>query len=166
MAREPEKILKLWEEIENAHILSDGDGKNSIGHGIEHIRGVVMRALEFCKIMNEHPEEYELSKPLDPLVVGTAAMAHDLGNVIYRDGHNHLGYAIIKGEFNLQDFLDVPVKNGETKEYLDDISKQEFMEAVETNGYYFSKKDIEHFPVALEYLTTQIFFNVKKKKKT
>ena len=119
-----------------------------------------MRALEFCKIMNEHPEEYELSKPLDPLVVGTAAMAHDLGNVIYRDGHNHLGYAIIKGEFNLQDFLDVPVKNGETKEYLDDISKQEFIEAVETNGYYFSKKDIEHFPVALEYLTTQIVFNL------
>lgn len=102
---------------------------HSFGHGkFDHIASVVIRATEAGTLLNESGKS-----KVDPELVKYAAVLHDIGNSISRNGHNHFGYGIIMGELDLRRILDVPNKNAEGR-YMNQTVVSELKEHLKNNN--------------------------------
>jgi HD superfamily phosphodiesterase len=94
-------------ELEKFYQPEHPELKDGIGHEIEHIKGVVRRTNEIINTMNDYGYNVEnFDKNISVLV----AALHDIGNVISRDDHGHLGYGIIMNKLELENVFNVPIE--------------------------------------------------------
>lgn len=98
-------LKNMLRDIEKFYQPEHPELKDGIGHEVEHIKGVIRRTEEITNIVKDNTNE----KPRMDLSITVAAL-HDIGNVINRDFHGHLGLGILKGELSFNDILDVPIK--------------------------------------------------------
>ena len=69
--------------------------KNEQGHGIEHIKYVIKRSLEFSKQLENINEE----------MIYTIAAYHDIGHHIDKDNHEKISAEILLKDNNLKEFF-------------------------------------------------------------
>ncbi len=91
------KILEIVEKLYRQESLENGLDKE-IGHGIEHIKGVVKRAARISQQVSEDDKD----ENFDDLVAATAAL-HDIGNLINREFHNIYSGAFIRNSLKVSD---------------------------------------------------------------
>lgn len=146
--------------IESFYKADEGKEKEGIGHEIEHINGVILRAMEYAELVNSDLAAYKQKEPVDMGIVATCAALHDIGNVIERDAHGQYAYGIVMGRLSLNDFFKVPYKNSVTGSFFNNDDLERFKKAVKINGYSFSAMDTEFYHAALSFLTAQVFFDL------
>lgn len=109
------KLLEKINKLYNLEISENGLEKE-IGHGIEHIKGVVKRAARISQTIPEN----ERDKNFDDIVAAVAAL-HDIGNLIERKGHNVYSGAFIRKGLKISDIpmaynSDNPLQKGDFKD--------------------------------------------------
>lgn len=119
----------------------EAEKKLGIGHEVEHIKGVVLRADNISDIISNEYKATDNGSPIDKGIVATVAALHDIGNTIERSSHEHMGRGIIQGELSPQDILSVPMF---TKENQSDLYGKETIlkEYFDTHKEPFSKENL------------------------
>lgn len=119
----------------------EAEKKLGIGHEVEHIKGVVLRADNISDIISNEYKATDNGSPIDKGIVATVAALHDIGNTIERSSHEHMGRGIIQGELSPQDILSVPMF---TKENQSDLYGKETIlkEYFDIHKEPFSKENL------------------------
>lgn len=155
-----DKLIDFLESIEEFYKAKEGEEKQGIGHEIEHINGVILRAAEYAQFVNEDLKTYKQKDLVDLGIVATCAALHDIGNVIERDAHGQYAFGVVMGKLEFDDFFKVPYKNKETKRYLTDTEIEDLKNTIKQHGYFFKEMDNDNFPVVTSFLTAQVFFDL------
>lgn len=159
------QLKRFLGSLEEFYKPKENEEKLGIGHEVEHICGVMLRARRFAKIVNENLEQFNEKKHIDYGIVATVAALHDIGNVIERDGHNHYGFGIIKGKLTVDDYFAIPVLNKQNNKFLQQEEIEEIKESIKKNNYTFVTFKPEYKNVIVEYLKTKAFFEIAYNKK-
>lgn len=120
------ELLNIIERLYKQEIEENGL-EEEIGHGIEHIKGVVKRSAKVSQQIpeNDRPENF------DDLVATVAAL-HDIGNLIDRDFHNIYSGALIRNNLSLSDIPIAELSNNP-------IQKGTYEKAIKSIFLYYLK---------------------------
>ena len=156
---DPNKIKEFAESLNDFYSYKEGEEKTGIGHGTEHMSGVISRSLVLSKIVNDNKTAYGLTEDVDLGITTLVAALHDIGNVINRSGHNFLGAAIIRGEFSYDAYFELPMATKKNEVFLNEQDK-EYVKSVLKSGYYDHIVGSKVYNIFLEALTAEIGFKL------
>ena len=119
------KVKELY-DLEFKNNNKDGFDYNhstEMGHGFEHILGVIKRAAKISQEALKYMRIQDVPKNFDSMVACSAAL-HDIGNLVNRSGHNIYSGAFIRGDLKLSDIeiaatTSVPKQKGQLDTAID-----------------------------------------------